>query len=35
MVRSGGKFHPAGNWWRAEVGDDLEAIPGTNPDCSV
>ena len=35
MVRSGGKFHPAGNWWRAEAGDDLEAIPGTNPDCSV
>ena len=35
QVRSGGKFHPADEWWFAATEEDRKAIPGTNPDCSV
>lgn len=35
MVRSGGKFHRSSQWWYAEVEEELKAVPGTNPDCSV
>jgi phenylpropionate dioxygenase-like ring-hydroxylating dioxygenase large terminal subunit len=35
MVRSGGKFHGADEWWVTATEEDRKAIPGTNPDCSV